>query len=151
MEQNMEKPDFQEYLNSSSASQHTEQSQEEKPQHPNIFMLLALTMGVLAITSCTFIFVALIAAGLSILFAILSKGNHPKMHFMAKSGIIASIAGVFFSVVITSAAVYMVFHNPEYRQLLNTTYESMYGETFDEALEKVYPSLQGGGSYDAGN
>ncbi|MBE5880929.1 MAG: hypothetical protein E7289_01270 [Lachnospiraceae bacterium] len=146
MEQNIEQPDFQEYLDSTDVSQYT-----ERPQKPNIFMMLSLMMGILAFTSCTFIFTAMIAAGLSILFAILSKGNHSKMNFMAKSGITAAIVGLVLSVIITSSAVYLVFNSPEYRELLNTTYESMYGQTFDEALEEMYPSTQGGGTYDAGN
>ncbi len=120
----------------------------ERPFKPNIFMILSLTMGILAFTSCTFIFTALIAGGLSILFAILSKGNHPKMHFMAKSGIITSVVSMILSVLITSSIIYMFFNSPEYRQMLNTTYESMYGMTFDEVLEEMYPSLQGGGDYD---
>ena len=82
------------------------------------------------------------------MFAILSKGRHLKMHFMAKAGIATSIAGIVLSVVITSSVVYLMFNNQEYRDLLNTTYESMYGMTFDEALEEMYPSTQGGGSYD---
>lgn len=143
MEQEKEPQDFQTYLETSSAVQIS-----ERPMKPNSFMMLSLLMGVLAFTSCSFIFTAMIAGGLSILFAILSKGNHPKMHFTAKSGITASIAAMVLSVIITSFTVYMVFHNPEYREMLNTTYESMYGMTFDEALEEMYPSTQGGGHYD---
>lgn len=146
MDQNMEQPNFQEYLDATASSQYA-----ERPQRPNIFMMLSLIMGILTFTSCTFIFTAMITAGLSILFAILSKGNHPKMNFMAKSGITASIFGLTLSVIITSVTVYLCFHNPQYRELLNTTYESMYGETFDEALESMYPSTQGGGTYDTGN
>lgn len=143
MEPNKEQADFQEYLDASAAVQIT-----ERPIKPNIFMMLSLTMGILAFTSCTFIFTAMIAGGLSILFAILSKGNHPKMHFMAKSGIIASVFSIILSVIITASMFYLVFHSPQYREALNTTYESMYGKTFDEALEEIYPSTQGGGTHD---
>ncbi len=144
MDQNKEQQDFQEYLDASAAVQYT----TERPIKTNVFMILSLMMGVLAFTSCTFIFTSLIAGGLSILFAILSKGNHPKMHFMAKSGIAAAIGGMVLSVIITSSVVYLVFHSPEYRKMLNTTYESMYGMTFDEAIEEIYSSTQGGGTYD---
>ena len=143
MEQNKEPQDFQEYLEASAAVQIS-----ERPIKTNVFMMLSLMMGVLAFTSCTFIFTAMIAGGLSILFAILSKGNHPKMHFMAKSGIIASVFSIILSVIITASTVYLVFHNPQYREMLNTTYESMYGITFDEALEEINASTQGGGNYD---
>lgn len=146
MEQHTEQTDFQDYLDSSVASQYI-----ERPQRINIFTILSLVMGILAFTSCTFIFTAMISAGLSILFAILSRGNHPKMHFMARSGISISVFGLILSVAITSSIIYLVFNSPEYRELLNTTYESMYGETFDEALERAYPSLQGGDLNDTGN
>ncbi len=135
MEQDKEQQDFQEYLDTSSAVQIS-----ERPRDLNTFMTLSLLMGVLAFTSCSFIFTAMIAGGLGILFAVLSKGKHPKMHFIAKSGVAASVAGMVLSVIITGFTVYMVLHNPEYREMLNTTYESMYGMTFDEALEEIYPS-----------
>lgn len=143
MDHNREQQDFQEYLEASAAVQIS-----ERPIKPNAFMMLSLMMGILTFTSCTFIFTALISGGLSILFALLSKGNHPKMHFMARSGITASIAGMVLSLIITASTIYLVFNNPQYRELLNTTYESMYGMTFDEALEEMYPSTQGGGIYD---
>jgi len=143
MEQDKEQQDFQKYLDASAVVQIS-----ERPIKTNAFMMLSLLLGVLAFTSCSFIFTAMIAGGLSILFAILSKGNHPKMHFIAKSGVMASVAAMVLSVIITAFTVYMVFYNPEYRKMLNTTYESMYGITFDEALEEMYPSTQGGGIYD---
>lgn len=140
MEQNTEQQDFQAYLESSSPEQYA-----EKPQQPNIFMILSLIMGVLTFMSCAFIFFAMITGGLSILFAILSKGDHPKMNYAARAGITASVVGIIFSVILTSSVFYLVFNSSEYREMLNTTYESMYGQTFDEALEEAYPSLQGGG------
>ncbi len=144
MDQNNEQQNFQEYLDASAAMQHT----TEPPLKTNAFMTLSVLMGIFAFMSCSFIFAALVAGGLSILFAILSKGKHLKMHFMAKAGIATSIAAIVLSVVITSSIVYLMFNSPQYRELLNTTYESMYGMTFDEALEEIYPSTQGGGLYD---
>lgn len=144
MDQNNEQQNFQEYLDASAAIQHP----TETSGKPNTFTLLSVLAGLFAFMSCSFIFTAMIAGGLSILFAILSKGKHSKMHFMAKSGIAASVAGIVLSVIITSSVVYLVFNSPQYREMLNTTYESMYGMTFDEALEEIYPSTQGGGIYD---
>ena len=144
MDQNNEQQNFQEYLDASAAMQYT----TETCGKPNTFTLLSVLAGIFAFMSCSFIFTALIAGGLSILFAILSKGKHSKMHFMAKSGIAASIAGIVFSVIITSSVVYLMFNSPQYREMLNTTYESMYGMTFDEALEEITSATQGGGLYD---
>nr|MBQ8253141.1 hypothetical protein [Lachnospiraceae bacterium] len=146
MDQNTEQQDFQTYLDTSSSAQYA-----QRPQQPNIFMIMSLIMGILTFMSCAFIFFAMVTGGLSILFAILSKGNHPKMSYPARAGITASVAGIILSVILTSAVFYLVFNSSEYRELLNTTYESMYGESFDEALEEIYPSLQGGGTVDTTN
>ena len=146
MDRNIQNDDFQTVLESSA-----EAIQAERPQQPNIFMILSMVMGILTFMSSAFIFIALVTGGLSILFAILSKGNHPRMNFLSKAGITASVTGILFSVILTSSVIYLVFNSSEYRELLNTTYESMYGETFDEVLEEMYPSLQGGASYDTGH
>lgn len=146
MESNTEQQDSREYPDVSASS-----NRIERPIKTNAFMILSLVMGILAFTSCTFIFVACIAGGLSILFAILSKGNHPKMHFLAKSGIAASVAAMVLSVTITASMVYLMFNNTQYHEMLNTTYESMYGITFDEALENAYPSLKAGESHNTVN
>lgn len=66
------------------------------------------------------------------------------MHFLAKSGIAASVTAMVLSVTITASMVYLMFNNTQYHEMLNTTYESMYGITFDEALENAYPSLKAG-------
>ncbi len=138
MNDNMGQPEFRNYMKPPTTSEHGYHSQH------NIFVIMSMVMGGLALSSCTFIFSTLVTGGLSILFAILSKGNSNKMQFMSKAGVVSSIAGIFLSVIITSAFVYLTFHTSEYRELLNETYEQMYGQTFDEALEEMYPSVQGG-------
>ena len=72
----------------------------------------------------------------SILFAILSKGRERKLQAICKAGIITSAIGIFLSFLITGAAFYLVFSNPDYRQQLNDMSQQMYGETFDDMLKE---------------
>ena len=51
-------------------------------------------------------------------------------------GIITSAIGIFLSFLITGAAFYLVFSNPDYRQQLNDMSQQMYGETFDDMLKE---------------
>ena len=90
----------------------------------NSFTILSLCFGMIAIATCSMFFIALPAGGLSILFAILSKGRERKMQ------------AIFLSFLITGAAFYLVFSNPDYRQQLNDMSQQMYGETFDDMLKQ---------------
>ena len=102
----------------------------------NSFTILSLCFGMIAIATCSMFFIALPAGGLSILFAILSKGRERKMQAICKAGIITSAIGIFLSFLITGAAFYLVFSNPDYRQQLNDMSQQMYGETFDDMLKE---------------
>ena len=78
----------------------------------NSFTILSLCFGMIAIATCSMFFIALPASGLSILFAILSKGRERKMQAICKAGIITSAIGIFLSFLITGAAFYLVFSKP---------------------------------------
>lgn len=131
---------------SNSNSNSNSNSSNSNSKNTNVFMVLSLVMGILAICSSAFIFGALVAGGMGILFAILSKGKELKMQFMPKIGIITSIAGVFFSVIITAAMFFFLFGNEENREqfmtMYNEMYEEMYGESFEDALKEVYPYME---------
>ena len=73
----------------------------------NSFTILSLCFGMIAIATCSMFFIALPAGGLSILFAILSKGRERKMQAICKAGIITSAIGIFLSFLITGAAFYL--------------------------------------------
>lgn len=120
-------------------------SENKEVPRSNVFVVLSLIMGILSICSSAFIFVAVVAAGMSILFAILSKGRDLKMQFLSKIGIITSVAGVLFSVIITAAMFFIVFGNEENREqfitMYNEMYEEMYGESFEDVLKEAYPDM----------
>ena len=90
----------------------------------------------IAIATCSMFFIALPAGGLSILFAILSKEGNAKCRRSAKQASSLRQSGSSLSFLITGAAFYLVFSNPDYRQQLNDMSQQMYGETFDDMLKR---------------
>lgn len=132
MDDYSEQTDFQTHNNSSAFPHYGYQ-----PQRSNAFIVLSLVMGLLAVTSCSFIFFACIFGGLSILFAILSKGNDRHIQILPKIGIVSSVAGIVLSVFVTAAAFYFVMNDTTFRKQLNETCEQIYGESFDDMLREA--------------
>lgn len=112
-----------------------------KPPRSNAFMILSLSFGIISITSCSVIFISMIACGLSILFAILSRGNDRKLSGICKAGVVTSVFGLVCSVIVTAGACYLMLHDTEYRKQMNEACEQIYGVTFDEMLKQTYPQL----------
>ncbi|MCR5283198.1 MAG: hypothetical protein K6E18_07485 [Lachnospiraceae bacterium] len=104
----------------------------------NAFMLISMCMGVLSIITSPLFFVSLPLAGLSILFAILSKGKALRMDIMAKVGVITSSLGIVCCVLLTGVMAMLILFSPDYRSRLNETSQMMYGQTFDEMMEMQY-------------
>ena len=75
----------------------------------NSFTILSLCFGMIAIATCSMFFIALPAGGLSILFAILSKGNDSQLSGTAIGGLVTSIAGLAFTVILYGFAFFIIF------------------------------------------
>ena len=98
----------------------------------------------MAKTAGTFAFAAVITAlfgtvffpfifgGLSIIFAVLSKGNTAHYQLNAKIAIIASCIALVGNTAYTGFAFYNVFFNEEYREQLDETFEQLYGMNMEE-------------------
>ena len=112
-----------------------------KPVRSNAFMILSLCMGILCITSCSVIFISMITGGLSILFAILSRGSDKKMQILPKIGIVSSVLGLICSVCVTVSVCYLMIHDSTYREQVNEACEQVYGMSFDDMLKEMYPEL----------
>lgn len=100
----------------------------------NTFKMLSLVFGLLAFFSCMFVVTTFIFGGLSVIFAILSKTSTERFSSSAIGGIASSIAGMVCVFVLMIYS-YILITTPEYREILNKTYEQMYGQSFDELLE----------------
>ncbi len=105
----------------------------------NTFATVALICGILALlTTCTAVG-PLVLGGLGILFAVLSHRKGQKLNMQAFTGVITSVAGIAFSIVLfalTFMALPQMLQSEEYRAQLNATSEAMYGITMDEMLEQ---------------
>ena len=73
-----------------------------------------------------------ILGGLSIIFAVLSKGNTARYQFNAKMAILVSCLAIGGNTLYTGLVVYNVFFNEAYRQELNETFEKIYGMDMEE-------------------
>ncbi|MBR4758518.1 MAG: hypothetical protein IK078_00015 [Lachnospiraceae bacterium] len=101
-------------------------------------MVASMCLGVLSIMTCPLCFISIPAAGLSILFAILSKGGDMRMEIMPKAGIVTSVLGACLSFAITGTMIALILFSPEYRRQLNEAAQSMYGMTMDDMMIQSY-------------
>lgn len=99
----------------------------------------AKVLGIISIIMCfTFtVYPAFITGATAIVLALLSKGNRPKLPSNAKNGIIAGIAGLTLNTILIISSIIMLFTNDAVRAQVNETFESQYGQTFDEMLEEI--------------
>lgn len=105
---------------------------------------------IMARTARTFAFIAVITAlfgtmifpfifgGLSILFAVLSRGNTSGYQLNAKIAIIISCITLVANTAYTGFAFYNVFFNEDYRQQLDETFEQMYGMSMEEYTSYMF-------------
>lgn len=113
----------------------------DQPQRFNSFMVLSLCFGILSFLSCSVIFFSLIAGGMSILFAILSKGSDTKLKPLSRLGILTSIFGIFCSFAVTIGACYLFFTNDYYHEQINQACKEVYQQSFDDMMLELYPNL----------
>lgn len=109
----------------------------------NGFITAAMITGVLALLmSFTMtIYPSIVLGSLSIIFALLSKGDDRKMQLTSKIGASTGFLGLAISVVMLAVSLYMIIAIPEYRedftQQFNQMYEQIYGESFEDSLKSL--------------
>ncbi len=79
-----------------------------------------------------------IFGGLSIIFAVLSKGNTSAYQLNAKIAIIVSCLALIGNTAYTGFAGYNVLFNAEYREQFNETFEQMYGMSMEEYTSQLF-------------
>lgn len=67
---------------------------------PNYFEMFAFGFAMASLLSCTIIYSAIMFAGLSILFALLSRGSQMAFTPRAKKSIVISVVGILLAIVI---------------------------------------------------
>ena len=103
------------------------------------FITASYIMGILTIVTtilCT-VYLPYVFGSLSILFALLSRGNAKKMAQRASFGMRSAIVGLIMNTALIVTCVTLVFTNPQMRQQLNNTMKQVYGRTFDEIMQDI--------------
>ena len=113
-------------------------------RHPgSAFATASLVLGIIAILSAFTgtVFPPLVCGGLSIILALLSKGNDRVMLPNAKVGVLTGILGLILNVLVVASAFLLLFTEPElkedFHRQLNQYYEYFYGESFDDAWDEI--------------
>ena len=113
----------------------------QQPKKANIFSTLSFVFGILAIGSCILFlwmfFLPILFGGLSVIFAILSKGYELTLPSFSKIGLITGIVGIAVNIGAYIACFVMIFTTPELKLMFYDTlnesmqfYEDFYGESY---------------------
>ncbi len=98
---------------------------------------VALVVGLAAIPLSFFLNTGIIAGGVAIVLALLSRGTMDKLLPQAKKAIIYGIIGVVIGYGVFAYDIYTVVTDPEARQQLNAVSEQMNGVSFDDMLKEL--------------
>ena len=109
---------------------------------PNGMSIASMVLGIVSVAMMCLIYFSPIFAGLSILFAILSRGYEKKMYVFAKVGIITSVCAIIIETVMIASSFALVFSNPdaqkEFWKSYKQTGETLYGEDFDDMMKDFF-------------
>lgn len=109
----------------------------------------SMALGVISLVSLLFLqfWIPLILGGISIILAILSRGNLKTMFSKAKAGIICSGIALGLDVCFCIFALWIAFilpnQSPQFRKELNNAFEQQYGFSYDELMEEMENVLEG--------
>ncbi len=111
-----------------------------KYQQPGAaFISASYILGILAIVTtflCT-VYLPYIFGSLSIIFALLSKGNAKQTAQRAAAGMRCAIIGIIMNTALIVTCFTLVFTNPKIHQELNTMTKQVYGRSFDEIMQDI--------------
>ena len=94
------------------------------------------TLSIATTILCT-VYLPYIFGALSIVFAILSRGNAAKMARKAASAIRLAVIGLIMNTALIVTCFTIVFTNPQVHDELNRISEQVYGQSFDELMEGI--------------
>ena len=101
----------------------------------------ALIVGLASIPLCFFLNIGVVAGGIAVVLAILSKGTMERFLPQARKAIIYGTLGVVIGYGVFAYDLHAVLTKPEYREQLNIMSEQMNGESFDDMLKDLGISL----------
>ena len=126
--------------------QYQSSSSAYPPRKANAFATASLVMGILALVTLCTIYLPIVFGSLSIIFAVLSKGNERKICGLSCAGIITSVSGIVFSIITIVTTIALLYSNPdfyqEYKDEMNRILSEQYGITYDEMMEEYQNMLE---------
>lgn len=133
-------------MNQMPPSSYTFQTTDREPPVPsNAFSVASMVLGILSIASLCLVYFSPLFAGLSILFALLSKGYRSKLHSFALTGIVTSAIGLVCSIAVWICLIAFLFLmaepgrlSSEFWNTYKQTGEQIYGDDFDDMLKQIY-------------
>ncbi|MCR5667191.1 MAG: hypothetical protein K6G01_10200 [Eubacterium sp.] len=97
------------------------------------FANAALALSIIGLVTCCCVYTSFICGALAIIFAILSKGEYPKMSPVARrSVVIAVISFVIAGVIITMSLVSVISHYGSLSYIIEN-YSQIYSDMLNEA------------------
>lgn len=108
----------------------------QKPNTPyqNPFISASFILGIIGIVTCCCIYVSLACGGLSIIFALLSKGGEKKISRPARNSLAIGIVAIVATVAITAASFIITIKQYGGFDNMMEYYQNVYN-TYVEALE----------------
>ncbi|MBR1693320.1 MAG: hypothetical protein IJ711_11195 [Lachnospiraceae bacterium] len=102
------------------------------------FIMASIVLAVVSLMTIQFVILPFICGGLSILFALLSRGCMPKISGTGVTAIILSSFSMIFTVIAVIIAVRMLYFDPDMRQEVNKYSMQLYGQSFEDMLKDEF-------------
>ncbi|MBR3684155.1 MAG: hypothetical protein IKL78_04705 [Lachnospiraceae bacterium] len=105
-----------------------------KEQKMLFYSKAAMVLGIVTIVTAIFttVYIPFITGGLSIIFAVISRGEKRRFSSTALGGIFSACVGIFINVAIIVGCFYLYNTDPQIREQVNEYIEQMTGQTLDE-------------------
>ena len=109
-------------------------------RHSEQMETASLVLGIIAIASCTCIYLSIPCGALAIIMASLSRGG--RMHYGSKAqiGMILGILGLVFTLALYSVCVAYAFYEYGSIEGILQAYSDMYGIDYESLMQQLYPA-----------
>lgn len=101
-------------------------------------LTLSVFFAFMALLSIQYVILPFILGGLSILFALLSRGCMPNVSATGRIAITVSSVAMVLTVFVAAFAVRMVLTDSTVRKQVNDYSLMLYGQTFDDMIEETF-------------
>lgn len=109
-----------------------------RDRRPHSMETASMVLGVIALTTCSCLYLSIICGGLAILLGLLSKGGERTMGNKAQAGVIMGILGLVFTIVIYAASFAIAISTYGSMEGILQAYCEMYGIDYTEFYNSLF-------------